>query len=268
MSNFVSYLPEYIPGKLIPRNFGHIKHMSGSRLIDTKDSYLDPDMESIFTTALRDRSDQVVISEKIDGMNCGTVKLDGKVYPINRKGYDVRGMGASKKFLSYLGYTWAKWVSYHYTQLDQILAEGERLVFENAILTHTSYYSFKGSPVFLLAKYNAEGIRVPHAELEKLTSWVGIELPPTINIGLPLSPQIVLDRYCKSIAGSRKGPEGIVYKYEHQGTHIATAKFVSNTCMSGGPVIPQYLNKFDPCHLDATYDPGIAGILGMIKYEY
>jgi hypothetical protein len=233
-------LPEYISGKIIARNFGHIGHLTGSKLIDIEDKLIDLDAQEKFTVCKRDKNDLVIITEKIDGMNAGVVKKTGLLYPINRKGYDSRGMGLQHKDLELLGNEWARWVDDHYELYDFILEEGERLVFENCMFQHTLKYRFKNGPVFLLAKYRANNKRLNYSDLTHLANAYNIQQPPLLNMGVAIPPQIIINQYPKGLVGVKGKIEGIVYSYEHNDEVEANAKFVSNELM--GTIHPQTKN--------------------------
>lgn len=238
------FLPEYIEGKIIARNFGHIGHLTGSKMIDIEDKLLDIENQVRFTSCKRDKNDVVIITEKIDGMNAGVVKKNGMLYPINRKGYDSRGMKFQHPDLEVLGDTWAKWVDNHYELYDSILEEDERMVFENCIFVHTLRYNFKNDPVFLLAKYNADNKRINHILLKELANRFGIQQAPVLNIGIAIPPEIVISQYPKGVVGVKGEIEGIVYSYEHGGEVETTAKFVSNKLLGTMSPQIQYRNKF------------------------
>lgn len=224
-------LPPVRMGKLIPRNFGHIKHLSGSKMIDNEDVLIDKQVEEYLTVKKNNPNDLVIVTEKIDGMNAGVVKKDGLIYPINRKGYDTRLMGRVHEELGVLGDGWAKWVDDHYAMYDFILDEGERLVYEYAEFTHTLEYKFKHEPVFLLAKYTADNKRVNYHTLCEFAKEYGFEQPPLLNIGVAVPPQLVLNQYPKGLVGVKGKIEGVVYNYEHNDQHAVCAKFVSNPLM-------------------------------------
>lgn len=223
--------PTIYADKLIPCNFGSIKHLNGSKLADKLDSYLDEEAQKKFVQAKRNKNDIVIITEKIDGMNAGVIKKDGYLYPINRKGYDTRLMGKIRTELSLFGNGWAKWVDEHYDLYDSLLKEGERLVFEYAEYRHTLEYKFHCEPVFLLAKYDSKNKKINYASLTALASKNGIMQPPLLNMGVALPPQIILSQYPKGLIGVKGKIEGIVYSYEHNGVHEACAKYVSNPIM-------------------------------------
>jgi len=223
--------------KLIPRNFGHIGHLPGSKMIDVTDKLLHENEITKFTVCKRDKDDLVIITEKIDGMNAGVVKKNGMLYPINRKGYDSREMGIHCSDLQVLGDTWAEWVDQYYSIYDVMLKEGERLVFENCIIQHTLQYKFKDDPVFLLAKYSADNKRLDYKSLTRIAKYYKIPQPPLLNMGAAIPPQIILNQFPKGCVGVRGEIEGIVYTYEHNGQFESNAKFVSNKLI--GTIHPQ-----------------------------
>lgn len=215
--------------KLIPKNFGKIGHLTGSKMIDSRDILLSPQEQEKYILKKRDVNDIVIITEKIDGMNAGAIKKNGLVYPINRKGYDTRLMGSgSHPELKELGESWAAWVDDQYELLDFLLEEGERLVFENAIYQHALRYRFHKSAVFLLAKFDDYNQRIDFHSLCELGEKYNLQTPPLLNYGAAIPPDIIIRQYPSGMAGSRDGIEGIVYYYEHNGKHESCAKFVSN----------------------------------------
>jgi hypothetical protein len=87
----MAVLSEMVTGKVIPRNFGNIKHLTGSRLKDSGDTLMDKVLQPYFTEKLQfPKRDKLYVTEKIDGANVGVYKKDGILHPVMRKGYDVR----------------------------------------------------------------------------------------------------------------------------------------------------------------------------------
>lgn len=262
------YLPDSLSCKLLDRNFGSIKHLNGSRLIEDKDTYLDVEKQKYFTDSLRDkRTDKVIISEKIDGMNAGVIKLNDRIYPITRRGYDVRTLGLANYKTVYLAYCWAKWVNEHTWKFDNILENGDRLVFENCIVKHTLGYKFKGSPVFLLAMYKGDK-QVSYSELVDIAKHNRLTLPPLINYGMALKPDYVLKDFGKGLVGCKEKAEGIVYRYETDNEFRGYAKFVSNIKIGTVDSSLMDCNKFN-WDFDTRLDYDIAKSLGIdITKEY
>lgn len=223
-------LPEIYVGKIIPKNFGHISHLTGSKLIDDEDKLLSLQEQYKYTVCKRNKNDQVIITEKLDGMNAGVIKKNGLLYPLNRKGYDSRTMEVIPE-LVLLSQEWAKWVDEHYELYDSLLNEGERFVFENCIIQHTLKYKFKCDPVFLLTKYTSDNKRLNYKTITNIAITNNIQQPPLLNIGIAIPPQQIIEQYPKGVAGVRDRIEGIVYNYEHNGEFESYAKFVSNEIM-------------------------------------
>jgi len=237
-------LPEIYKGKVIPRNFGHIGHLTGSKMIDNHDILLSEKNQYQFTTSLRNKNDIVIITEKIDGMNAGVVKKNGLIYPINRKGYDVRQSMLINEELYLLMSEWAKYVDDNYMLFDSILEECEHMAFENAIIQHTLRYKFKTKPVFLLAKFDSKNKKINYNSLSELSNKYGFVMPPLLNIGIAVPPDLILKQYPVGKAGiDDKIMEGIVYSYEHEGEHESCAKFVANPIMGTINTSLKYYNK-------------------------
>lgn len=228
--------------KIIPRNFGHIGHINGSKMINDEDKLLLIEVQEKFIHKKQNKNDVVIVTEKIDGMNAGVVKKDGVLYAVNRKGYLAKNMGLVREELSLLGKCWDTWVNLHYDVYNEILKDGERFVFENCIIQHTLSYKFHSDPVFLLAKYNADGARVPYSELREIGKEYDLVMPPLLNYGCAIPPELVLNQYPNGLAGSRDEIEGIVYVYEHNGKFDGSAKYVSNNKMDNPCPI---LNRFN-----------------------
>lgn len=237
-------LPPVIVGeKIIPRNFGRIGHLFGSRMTDAKDELVSKEDQEKFTKKKIHPTDRIIITEKLDGMNAGVVKKDGKLYPINRKGYDSRSMGIMYSGLKPLGDGWANWVLDNYDIYNDILKEGERLVFENCIMTHTLRYKFTSQPVFLLAKYSGDNKRIDYNSLCLLAREYKLTMPPLLNIGNAIDPKEIIRQYPNGLSGSRDGIEGIVYYYECNGRHVQCVKFVSNPLIGTKHEAPTEYNE-------------------------
>ena len=149
------------------------------------------------------------------------------------------------KYLNFLGLCWAKWVDDHYHEYDDLLDEGERLVFENGILQHTLKYNFKNEdPVFLIDYFDANNKKYCFKDIIDISKEYNIRHVPLLNIGIPMKPEIILNNYPKGVAGCTSDMEGIVYKYEHNNIPECTAKYVSNKIMGTVDPMPQKFNKF------------------------
>jgi len=69
-------------------------------------------------------------------------------------------------------------------------------------------------------------------------------MPPLLNIGIAVPPDLILKQYPVGKAGiDDKIMEGIVYSYEHEGEHESCAKFVANPIMGTINTSLKYYNK-------------------------
>lgn len=218
---------EIIEGKVIPRNFGNISHLPGSRLKDSGDTVIDEKLIKYFTEGVQFRKrDKVFVTEKVDGANIGVYKSGGKLYPIMRKGFDVRG--SSRGFLREFG----DFVSDNAERFDKLLKDGERVCGEWMIKTHSLFYDMDHEPfiVFDIIK----GIDRPtYDEVVTRALDCGFKTTGLVNKG-EASVEHALELMGKGFHGVCGGkPEGLVYRYERDGRYCMAAKYVSNSTVDG-----------------------------------
>ena len=234
--------------KLIPSNFSSIKHLSGSRLIDEKDSYMSKEGQRKFIEKKLNLLDNIIVTEKIDGMNAGLMKLNNEYYTLSRKGYDVRTkILYEDKSINWLFFFWAYYCSEFVR--DYVLLEGERLVFENAMMIHSLQYDFKKiTPVFLLAVYDRDNKRKNYEDTKGIANSCNIELPPILSERLPLKPEDIIKFYDKSPVGCKGLMEGLVYWYERNNNGVYSydglAKYVLNTRAGTSKEFPNRFNQW------------------------
>jgi len=221
---------EKIMGKVIPRNFGNIKHLTGSRLKDSGDTILEESIQPFFTEKLQfAKRDKLYITEKVDGANVGVYKKDGILYPIMRKGYDVRS--SDYKFL----HRFANFVSDNAARFDALLTDGERVCGEWMIKTHSLFYSMPHEPfiAFDIIKGINRPVRPTFSEVLARLTAQGFTTANLIHEGGAISVEEALRLLGNGAHGCQSIPEGIVYRYERDGTFETAAKFVSNLNVGG-----------------------------------
>ena len=219
---------EVVEGKVIQRSYGNISHLPGSKMIDSKDKLLGENETDYLTVKRRNvKTDIVIITEKVDGCNVGVLKRNGKLYPIQRKGYDVRTNE----------YEWIRGFSY-FVECNQdrfynMLDEGERACGEWMIKTHTLTYNLPSEPFILFDIIKGEGNKTKRAnyfELVKRSREFEFTNPGLIHIGESMEPQTAIfimgaDGY----HGCLQTPEGVVYRYENlEKGFLFSGKFVHN----------------------------------------
>jgi ATP-dependent RNA circularization protein (DNA/RNA ligase family) len=226
----MSILSEKINSKIIPRNFGNIKHLTGSRLKDSGDTILEESIQPYFTKCLQfPKRDKLYVTEKIDGANVGVYKKGGKLYPIMRKGYDVRTSGF--EFLR----RFADFVMDNSARFDALLSDEERVCGEWMIKTHSLFYKMPHEPfvVFDIIKDMNKPARPPFAEIIKRCKDHGFTSATVIHEGDAISVDDALRLLGDGFHGCANSPEGVVYRYERDGTFEMSAKFVSNINVGG-----------------------------------
>ena len=68
------------------RNYGSIPHLPGSRT-GPGDHHCHEGQARIATVKTRDKHDEIIVQEKLDGSNVGVARIDDKIYPLGRAGY-------------------------------------------------------------------------------------------------------------------------------------------------------------------------------------
>ena len=226
----MAQISEIIHGKIIPRSFGNIKHLTGSRLKDSGDTILEEAIQPYFTEKLQfPKRDKLYVTEKIDGANVGVYKSEGRLFPIMRKGYDVRT--SEHEFLR----RFADFVSDNANRFDNLLDDGERVCGEWMIKTHSLFYDLPHEPfvVFDIIKDGKKPVRPSFADIIKRCEKYEFVMVAIVHEGGAISVEEGLRLLGGGFHGCRTAPEGIVYRYERDGTFEMSAKYVSNLNVGG-----------------------------------
>ncbi|MCL1970237.1 MAG: RNA ligase family protein [Candidatus Bathyarchaeota archaeon] len=233
----MSILSGAIQGKVIPRNFGNIKHLTGSRLKDSGDSLMEVSFQPFFTEKLQfSKRDRLYVTEKVDGANVGVYKKNGVLYPVMRKGYDVRM--SEWVFLR----RFADFVADNVARFDALLLDGERVCGEWMIKTHSLFYKLPHEPfvVFDVIQGVDRPVRLEFSEIMERCKCHGFTHAGLVWAGGAVSVVDALGLLGKGFHGCQTTPEGVVYRYERDGTFMMSAKFVSNLNVGG-----DYMNVED-----------------------
>ena len=223
-------ISDFTPGKVIPRNFGNIKHLTGSRLKDSGDTLLEESIQPYFTEKLQfPKRDKIYVTEKVDGANVGVYKSGGKLHPIMRKGYDVRT--SEWEFIR----RFADFVSDNANRFDDLLVDDERVCGEWMIKTHSLFYVLPHEPfiVFDIIKGVEKPTRPEFSDIQERCLLNGFTTSTVIHEGSAISVSDALGLLGDGFRGCQTAPEGLVYRYERDGTFEMSAKFVSNLNVGG-----------------------------------
>jgi hypothetical protein len=186
--------------------YGHIGHLPGSRVGKT-DRYITPGQAIIATQQTRDKYDNIVIQEKVDGSCVAVCKVNGAILPITRAG----NLACTSRFINH--HLFYRWVMERIERFDKLLQEGERLVGEWIAQAHgTNYTILSNEEVFRAFDLMTEDKRLRYEDF--MTRVAGkFETVPLISYGPPHTPEWVMDHFPISGCGAAQ-VEGWVWRVE------------------------------------------------------
>lgn len=223
------------------KNYGSIPHLTGSVCVDDSDHFITPGQERILTEKKRDKHDIIIVTEKIDGANCGIANINGEIVVLTRSGYNALELDQflgtiDSGRLQYMRF--AKFISQRASiQKDilSILKPGERIAGELVLKTHSTKYDltfFDYLPFIPFDIFDADNKRISYYDfLGKIDLMGGLFKHVNIlNDGLP----IPINEAIKRLDGNEKTidlengeiPEGVVYRVERKGVFDFAAKYV------------------------------------------
>jgi len=209
--------------------YGSIPHLPESRL-GSGDHQCNPGHARIATRKTRDRHDQVIAQEKLDGSNVAIANIDGVIVPLVRSGY----VATSSPYRQH--HLFSNWV---YGQTDRFLSllnPGERLCGEWLAQAHGTRYALTHEP-FVAFDLMVGQTRLPYAEFIARTGRIEI-IPPTLlhNAPTAFSVQQAIRALAVSGHGAIDPVEGAVWRVERNGAVEFLVKYV-------------HPNKTDGCYL-------------------
>ncbi len=213
------------PVKVISgRNYGHIPHLSGSRLGE-HDTYIHIGQERIITTKTRNRHDRIIINRKLDGTNVGILRRNNEIIALQRKGYrcDDSPYEQHLTFAVYVNNTKSFWLEF--------LADGERLAGEWLWQASGIRYYITGVPFFAFDLFVSKKERLPYDELRARCLTGNVRIPELLLDSKGQSAVISelpkpLEFIDESIKALGEGHEGFVARVENKGVYDFMAKWV------------------------------------------
>lgn len=121
------------------KNYGSIAHLPNSRMGEG-DHHCHQGQASILTIKKRDKNDEIIVQEKLDGSNVGILRKGKEIYPITRAGYLANTSPYYQHIVFY------KWVLSQKERWLNILKEGERLCGEWLLQAHSTKYNLNHEP--------------------------------------------------------------------------------------------------------------------------
>lgn len=122
--------------------YGSIPHLPGSRR-GQADHGLSESQARILTDKARDKHDQIIVQEKLDGSCVSVAKINGEIIALIRAGYPASGSNYKQH------HHFADWVKKHESRFVSLLSEGERCVGEWLMEAHGTRYGLIHEPFVL-----------------------------------------------------------------------------------------------------------------------
>jgi hypothetical protein len=189
------------------KSYGSIAHLPGSR-IGVGDHKCHDGQKRIATEKARDRHDQIIVQEKLDGSNVGIACLNGEIYALTRAGY----LASTSPYEQH--HHFETWVKKNKNRFLAVLGEGERLCGEWLMQAHGTRYELKHEP-FVAFDLMTGATRLVFDEFIKRIGLGDFTSPHLIQHGLPLSIEqalIILGTY--GFHGALDPVEGAVWRVE------------------------------------------------------
>lgn len=223
------------------KSYGSIAHLPGSRL-GPGDHHCHDGQARIATIKTRDRHDEVIVQEKLDGSNVGIALLRGTVHPLTRSGYRAETSPYEQH------HHFARWVLGQYDRWLSILKEGERICGEWLMQAHGTRYCLPHEP-FVVFDLMIGETRITFDELSRRVAAAGLVMPRLIHRGGSHSVADALRAVEASGHGAIDPVEGCVWRVErNELKNNARVRTVDFLC--------KYVR---PEKRDGTYLPEISG---------
>lgn len=161
------------------KNYGSIPHLPGSRT-GPGDHTCHEGQARIATEKARDRHDEIIVTEKLDGSNVGVALVNGKLHALGRAGYLAESSSHEQHRL------FARWVEENAARFYRALCEGERLVGEWMAQAHGTRYDLSHEP-FVLFDLMIEERRLLWEEIKWRAADGEFMTPAVLHEGGPLS---------------------------------------------------------------------------------
>ncbi len=215
-------------------NYGTIALLPNSR-VTPADHHCHAGQARIATQKARDRHDEVIIQEKLDGSNVGAARLNDEILAITRAGY----LAITSPYEQH--WHWATWVKANESRFRYVLNEGERICGEWLMQAHGTRYNLWHEP-FVAFDIMLEHYRLPYDPFLERTSRGHFVTPHLIHRGQPLNVDAVLARLgYYGYHGAIDEVEGAVFRVQRKGEIDFLVKYLK------------------PYKKDGAYLPGVTG---------
>lgn len=229
------------------KSYGHIAHLPGSRM-GPGDHKCHEGQKRIATEKPRDRHDEVIVQEKLDGSNVGVARLDGMLYALTRAGY----VADSSPYEQH--WRFAEWVYANQDRFMLVLQDGERLCGEWLMQAHGTRYELEHEPLVVFDLMVGSS-RMTYDKLVERVHAAEFITPVVIHRGDPLSIEHAMTRLnAHGFHGARDPVEGAVWRIERD-------ELVEPGRGGARRRVVDFVVKFvRPNKVDGCYLPEISGL--------
>lgn len=207
--------------KVLNRNYPSIQHLQGSKLIDDRYKMLDMREQEYLTVKTRNKSDIVIVTEKVDGCNVGVIRNGDNLIAVSRKGYNV----TTSPFAFIREFD--EFVQARKERFMSLLNDGERVCGEWMVKTHTLRYKMKHEP-FICFDLISDSYRDRYSNAKSRLEINGFTTAGLVHYGTAIPVNVALEMADDGFHGVLDGIEGVVYRYESKDGFICSGKYVSN----------------------------------------
>lgn len=201
-------MTESLPRKPLGiKSYGSIPHLPGSR-VGVGDHKCHEGQKRIATEKARDRHDQVIVQEKLDGSNVGIARLNGEIHALTRAGY----LASTSPYEQH--HHFERWVIQNKSRFLAVLKDGERLCGEWLMQAHGTRYQLRHEP-FVAFDLMTGTTRKVHDEFIERIYRGDFITPHLLHRGLPLTIEAAM-RMLESYGfhGALDPVEGAVWRVE------------------------------------------------------
>jgi RNA ligase len=204
------------PKPLGRKNYGSIGHLPNSR-IGPGDHHVHSGQAEICCSKARDKYDRIIVTEKLDGSNCGVARIDGEILALGRAGY----LAQTSKFEQHQ--LFASWVRVNAERFRGLLRDGERAVGEWMAQAHGTRYSLPHEP-FVIFDVMTGPDRASWDEVVGRCRAAAFTTPHVLSDGPPFAVERLESQV--SYHGALDQVEGAVWRVERTGQFDFMAKWV------------------------------------------
>ena len=187
------------------KSYGSIPHLIGSRR-GPRDYGVNEGQQRICCERARDKNDDIIVQEKLDGANVGAALVDDQVLALTRSGTLARESDFEQHRL------FAAWVAANEARFRAVLRAGERLCGEWLALAHGTIYDLPHEP-FVAFDLMTGSERTPYDDLSARLNGDFV-LPRLLHRGGPWPVEAMLERLEPSGHSAQGLAEGAVWRVE------------------------------------------------------